>query len=324
MTIDPTTPRRLRPAGHALIASMVGLLLASLLNAHALASTAERQEQGVVRTVATSVTNVLARVSRTLYLDRPRLAIDRLLGRSRSVRDAPPRRTSASPDGDRATLNTPTRDDPADAWIIGDSFMELLGPKLADELNETELVEAEVDFRFITGLTRPDIFDWPRHIARRVRTDPPDIAVVMFGGNDGQPVTVDGVTYVEYTSAWWDLYRRRVGEVMDVLRGDRIAYWVGLPVMKDAEFREHARQMNDVYRDEVRARPWMRYVSSWEVFTDADGRYADYLPNLNGDMRLMRYADGAHFTPSGALELALHVESVIARDWLDGRREPGG
>lgn len=307
--------RRLQPAGHALIAGLVGLLLASLLNAHALAATAQRQQEGVVRSVATTLTAALVRVSGVLFLDRPRLALDRLTGRSQGSRAAfAPSPSPESPAG-APTLKKPTRDDPSRAWIIGDSLMELLGPKLAAELNESGFIDAEVDFRFITGLTRQDAFDWPAHVARRMRTDPPDIVVAMFGGNDGQPVSVDGRRIVEFTPEWFAFYRGRVAEVMDVLRGDRLAYWVGLPVMKDPEFSAHARQMNRVYQGEADERPWMRYVASWDVFTDSRGRYADYLPNLNGDLRAMRYADGVHFTPSGALELALHVEEVINRDW---------
>lgn len=323
-TAPPEGPRR-QAAGHALIAGIVGLLLASLLNAHSLAEVAQRQEEGVLRSVAVALTGAVERVSSTLWLDRPRTAIDTLTGRSGEVAEvrAPVDPPAAVPTDDfvPALDLPPTASDPAEAWIIGDSLVELFGPKLADEMVDSEVVDPEVDFRFISGLSRPDVFDWPSHIRQRMRTDPPEMVVAMFGGNDGQPVKVDDVVYVEYTPEWWELYRDRVAEVMDILRGDRLAYWIGLPIMKDPDFRAHAAQFNEVYREEAAERGWMRYVSSWEVFADDAGNYADYLPNHNGDLRLMRYQDGAHFTPSGALRLALRVFDVIARDLRIAQRD---
>lgn len=319
--------RRPQAAGHALIAGLVGLLLASLLNAESLADVAERQEEGAVRTVAMALTRPLERVSSALWLTKPRELLDALIGRDGDDVDAvrAPATPAPSPEGaEDASAEVgampdldipPTPADPAEAWIIGDSFVELFGPKLSDQFVSSEVVTPEVDFRFISGLTRPDYFDWPAHIRERLQTNPPDIVVVMFGGNDGQPVTVDGVFYERYTPDWWDLYERRVDEAMDALEGDLLAYWVGLPVMKDPRFTEHARQFNEVYREAAAERPWMRYVSSWEVFTDENGNYSDYLPNPSGEMRLMRYEDGAHFTPPGALRLARHVFGIIAEEW---------
>lgn len=330
-THDAPPERRPQAAGHALIAGLVGLLLASLLNAESLADVAERQEEGAVRTVAMALTGPLELVSSTLWLDKPRDVLDTLIGRDddadvNAVRaPATPAPATAEPEGaedasaDAAVMPNldipPTAADPAEAWIIGDSFVELFGPKLSDQFVSSEVVTPEVDFKFISGLTRPDYFDWPQHMSERVETNPPDIVVVMFGGNDGQPVTVDGTFYERYTPDWWELYERRVDEAMDALEGDLLAYWVGLPVMKDPRFTEHARQFNEVYREAAEERPWMRYVSSWDVFTDENGNYSDYLPNPSGEMRLMRYEDGAHFTPPGALRLARHVFELIAEEW---------
>lgn len=306
--------RRTTTAGHVLAAGLTGLMLAMLLNAQALERTASGLPLGLERSVALAVIRPVASFSSALYLDRPRRALDSLLGRG----EVPEPSSTPAPasHGVDTTVREPSNREPLDAWIVGDSLVELVGPHLSNRFEESELVSAEVDFRFISGLSRPDYFDWPAHLRTRMQAGTPELVVAMFGGNDGQNVALDGTTYVAWTKPWFDLYHRRVGEVMDALRADHLrAYWIGLPVMKSETFSRHARRMNEVYRAEAARRPWMRYIDTWDVFTDASGRYADYLPNARGELRLMRYADGVHFTPSGAVRLVGHAYEVIERDW---------
>lgn len=323
---DPRT-RRPTAAGHVLASGVLGLVLALLLNAPALLETAEGLPLGFERTVATSVMRPVKAMSSVLFLDRPRALIEGLLGRG----DAPTATEASSTVPDRSppaadeldlSVRTPTAGDPADVWIIGDSLVELLGPHLSDVLATTGVVSSEVDFRFITGLSRPDYFDWPTYIRKRFARGGPDAVVVMFGGNDGQNVEHDGVVYEKWTPPWLDLYRERVAEAMDALRADRLrVYWVGLPIMRSETFSAHAREMNEVYRSEAADRPWVVFVPSWDLFTDASGRYADYLPDAEGDLELMRYGDGVHFTPQGARRLARHVFGFLATDF--GIERPG-
>lgn len=196
-------------------------------------------------------------------------------------------------------------------WAIGDSFLELFGPALVNRSDDTGIIEAAVDFRYVSGLSRPDFFDWPAHIAEKVPKIAPDAVVVMFGGNDAQDVEFGGERFDVGTQAWVDLYDIRVAEAMDVLVAgvDRV-YWIGLPIMKSDRFTINAQTMNAAYQSAAAGRPAVTYISSFELFQDDKGKYSAYL-----DGKLMRFTDGAHFVWNGAYRLADAVLPVIAADW---------
>jgi hypothetical protein len=229
---------------------------------------------------------------------------------------APTTTTGSGPAASTSTTTTTirrvvTEDDPLRLWVIGDSFLELFGPALVNRSIDTGVIEAEVDFRYVSGLSRPDFFDWPIYAADELPDRSPDAVVVMFGGNDAQDVEVDGTRYDVGTEAWVDLYNTRVAEMMDVLvTGTDRVYWIGLPIMKSHRFTANAATMNAAYESQAAQRPQVTYISSFELFSDEDGEYNAYL-----DGKLMRFTDGAHFVWNGAYRLADAVLPVIAADW---------
>ncbi|RZV41229.1 MAG: DUF459 domain-containing protein [Acidimicrobiia bacterium] len=201
--------------------------------------------------------------------------------------------------------------DPLRLWVIGDSFLELFGPALVNRSLDTGVIDAGVDFRYVSGLSRPDFFDWPAYAADELPDRNPDAVVVMFGGNDAQDVEVGGTRYDVGTEAWGDLYTTRVAEMMDVLlTGTDRVYWIGLPIMKSDRFTANARTMNAAYETQAGQRPGVTYFSSFELFCDESGEYNAYL-----DGKLMRFTDGAHFVWNGAYRLADAILPVIATDW---------
>jgi hypothetical protein len=276
----------------------------------------------------------LRSISSFLLLDRPRLELDSLLGRS--TPDPEPESTVVSTDpepGPPATasttttttapidgfdLPTPTLDDPLDMWIIGDSLMELLGPSIVNQGEDSGVVEAEVDFRFVSGLTRRDYFDWPVYATEQLPLIQPDVVIVMFGGNDGQDANVDGAIVERWTPEWVEFYRERVAEAMDAFTSTgSLVYWIALPIMANDLFSEHVQLMNDVYREEAATRPAVTVFDSWDLFTDESGDYSAYLTNQDGNLELMRYGDGVHFTWAGARRLAAALFEQMEEDWSD-------
>jgi hypothetical protein len=336
--------RRLGPAGHALITGLIALGLATLLNAPSLLETAERQPLGRTRSLAVGVMDPIAGLSDMLFLDRPRKLVDEALGRGpeppaargepiliQPDDDPPPGTTSAATDSTTTPVTDPitttipppppqtreiTADAPLGVWIIGDSFVELFGPALRNDIADTGVAEAEVDFRFISGLVRFDYFDWPAHIQDRLPEIGADAVVVMFGGNDGQPMEVDGRELEPDTSEWLELYAGLVGEAMDTMvAGTTRVYWVGLPIMRDERFTERTRGFNAVYAAEAAQRPSVTFVDTFDLFKDSDGEYSRYLRTDSGDLREMRTEDGAHFTWNGAYRLSEFVLETIAAEW---------
>jgi hypothetical protein len=325
MTATQPTPSphaRPLPAGHVLIVMVVALLGGALLNAQAILRTAETQELGTGRSVALAFAEPLASISSFLQLDVPRETVDEALGRGGPRRDtsiaiATTTTTipAVTPETTTTTTLPPLRpisaSDPLDLWIIGDSFVELFGPALVNRSVDTGVIDATVDFRFISGLSRPDYFDWPAYIAEQLPEVQPDAVVVQFGGNDAQTVAVGGERYELGTDAWVDLYTLRVGEAMDILlTGTERVYWVGLPIMESETFTANVIDMNAVYEAEAAKRPHVTYVSAFDLFKDENGEFNNYL-----DGKHMRYADGAHYTWNGGYRLADAVLPVIAEDW---------
>jgi hypothetical protein len=330
--------RRAWAAGHVLVTGLVCLGLATFLNAASLLKTAERQPLGATRTVAVGIMNPLAEMSDALLLDRPRRLVDEALGRYTPPTDQPAvaadpvvihpegwnpsSTTTTSIPGETTTTAAPadlreiTAAEPMKLWIIGDSFVELFGPALENDAADTGVMETEVDFRFISGLVRSDYFDWPAHITQRLPEVQPDAVVVMFGGNDGQPLTWEGRQLQPDTPEWLEVYHGLVGEAMDVLlTGTTRVYWVGLPIMRDDRFTQRVIGFNRVYEEEAAERPGVVYVDIFDLFKDENGEYSTYLRNSNGDLLDMRMEDGAHFSWNGAYRLSQFVLEVIAADW---------
>lgn len=324
MTSQPDSERipvRPLPAGHVLVAMLIALLGGALLNAQGILRTAESQEFGTGRRVALAFADPLASVSSFLRIDTPREAFDDALGRQPPRREAditlPVTTTTTTVAGQATTTTTlptlraVTAGDPLDLWIIGDSFAELFGPALVNRSTDTGLIDAEVDFQFISGLSRPDYFDWPAYIAEQLPKVTPDAAVVIFGGNDAQDVAIGGERFDLGTEDWVSLYAFRVGEAMDgLLQGVDRVYWVGLPIMESDSFTANAQMMNSVYESEAAERPQVTFVPSFDLFKDESGEYNAYL-----DGKHMRYGDGAHFTWNGGYRLADEVLAVIAAEW---------
>jgi hypothetical protein len=322
-----------------LITVLVALGLATMLNASALLETAERQPLGsTTRRVAVGVMEPIAAVSRALLLDRPREAVEWAAGRGPNGGPAPVRTTTTiappvaasssttvttapSPTTTASTIPTtvpgPTADDPLKVWIVGDSLVEMLGPELRNDLAETGVVVSEIDFRFSSSLVRPDYFDWPAHVSQRIGEVRPDVIVAQFGGNDSQDMIYDGEYRTLDTDAWVEGYRGLVGDLMDVFLEGGVGqvYWIGLPIMRSELFTQRALVYNEAYRAEAAERDRVDYLDVFDLFKDADGNYSTYLPNEDGQMVIMRSADGVHYALDGGRKLARYVAAIIAGDW---------
>jgi hypothetical protein len=342
-TRPPSEPQtsRLVPAGYVLVTLVVALGISLLLNAAMLERGARSQPPGWTRTLSLALIEPVAGLARFIGFDRPRTAIDSALGRAVATPPAPgggvaasgstttstPTRTTVTTEPGRTTattarggtavrLRTPTEADPLKVWMMGDSMVETPGPQFLILSDSLGLVDADVYYEYISGLNRSDYFDWPAYFAEELPKLQPDALIVTFGANDGQDAfTEDGVVEA-WSPEWFEWYRPRVEEAMDVLSEnmDGIVYWVGLPVMENDTFTEHVRQLNELFAAEAEKHPNIEYVDIWELFQDESGNYNAYLPDPDGGVTNVRYPDGVHFTPQGGLILARHLMSRIAED----------
>lgn len=148
-----------------------------------------------------------------------------------------------------------------------------------------------------------------------------DVAVMMIGSNDRQPITEGGKTYQRGSEEWNTIYRKRVMAIAEAFQRKRIPLiWVGIPITKDDDFADDMAALNEIYRD-IASKTGATYVDTWEAFSDDNGNFAAFGPDINGQNTRLRSSDGVHFTAAGARKLAHFVETPVRRD-LDGKMPP--
>jgi uncharacterized protein len=331
------------PAGRVLGVMVLGLALAGLLNADAIQRRAAGENVPEWRQWVADTTQS---VSDALFLNRPREAIDEALDRdhgdaSVSAEDLAAERadaagggttvpSTATDDGGSGTtastvppdtppaLRAPTPDAPLRVWVGGDSMSDAVADSVKAVFEPTGIFSVTTDSQVSTGLTRPDFFNWPQHLAEEVvpldgatgkePADAFELVIIMFGANDSQNMPLpDGGGYERLSPEWLAEYRKRVGDTMDLLRhadDQRVVLWVGQPIMGPGSGVRGMDQLNHIYWEEASSRPWIVYFDTWVFFSDASGAYADELPSADGTPRSLRAKDDIHFSVSGGNRLA--------------------
>ncbi|MCZ7528060.1 MAG: DUF459 domain-containing protein [Acidimicrobiia bacterium] len=325
-------------AGHAILTMIVALLVGALLNAPGLHKTAKNQDRGTLRQrSAVVLAGALDRVSHLLHTDRPRQLILDALGREDvddivlTLPDPTTPSTTAPPaEGPTETTAPPaearpvmTPEQPLRMWIAGDSLAQTPGESLTNMAGDTKVIDVlgPVDARVSTGLGRPDVFNWAQHVQEETARLDPHVVVLTFGANDDHGYMTgvpEGTEIGAFGSeSWVAEYRRRVGGLMDQVIGEgRTVIWVGIPAVRNEEQSERFDLLNGIYREEAAARAGdVLFVDAWPLLLDAEGRYADYLPNDEGQLVQVRAPDGVHFTRAGGNIIAAAAMRQVETRW---------
>lgn len=229
---------------------------------------------------------------------------------------APSEPSSTSAVATTAARRQPTAEAPLRLWIGGDSQMGVPGQSLVRRAVASGLITTALDVRVSTGLGRPDYFDWPAHLDRTLADWRPDAVVVLFGANDHLAVSTPSGFAGFGTPAWESEYRARVAATMDLL-GQRAArvYWLGQPVARDGDYSARMAHLDQIYAQEAAGRPWVTYLSTWELLSAPGGGYSAYLPDASGQQELVRERDGIHLTRAGGDRVADLVMAALRADW---------
>lgn len=302
------------PAGRVLAIGATALILAAILNADGLFELATRQPVGWKRDVATGAVAPFCALGRVTKLKEIRTEIRSAA--DKAVRDCSDGADSDStfdevpvttlPEGPPIATRAPTADAPLRVWLGGDSMTIELSQSVEDAVVDRAEIDLDTHPQVSSGLTRPDFFDWPAYFRDEVLPGEPEVVVVMFGANDSQGMEIDGSPHQPSSEEWQAEYRRRVGVVMDQLRGDgRLVVWVGQPHMRDAGFDERMGVLDAIYAEEAEGRPWVRFLDTREILSpDGDGYQA-----TDGKTSL-RQSDGIHLDRAGA---DLVADAVLER-----------
>ena len=336
----PEGPRRRTwSAGHAVIVSVLALLIGLLLNAPGVHKSAYNKSDGWERDVAIAFTGPLADVSHALLLDRPRRAVQAVIGRSgadeidteialpppppQTVRPpatpAKPKPGPPTPQRPRKLTFTPSKK--LRLWVAGDSLVITPGYAVVRAAGASPVIESVggVDGRIATGLTRPDVFNWFDHVRKRMKELRPRAVVLGFGGNDDKAYMTglpDGVSIEDFGgSVWRREYARRVGGLMDTInRAGAFVVWIGLPQTKSTEQTRRFDVVNAVVQKEARKREGRAaFIDTYTMFAGEHGGYTDYLTTGSGGLRKVRAEDGVHFEREGGDMIAREVLKTLNR-----------
>lgn len=198
--------------------------------------------------------------------------------------------------------------------VIGDTLAELLATGLEDALEATPQIGVRSRGKGSSGLVRDDYYDWAKAARAVAEEQPkPDVAVMMLGGNDRQPITQASETFEPLSPRWREIYAGRVAAVIAAFKNANTpVILVGLPVMKGERFSADMAQINEIDQAAA-ARAGAVFVDIWDKFADERGQYSAFGPNVNGEIVRLRSADGVNFTEAGARLLAHFVEPEIRR-----------
>src|ERR687898_622570 len=314
------------PAGKVLGVIAIALAIATLFNSEALVRAGEGMQPGTTRDIVLSVGRPLDDAAATLGLNLPREGLDRVFGKEDKTAEgtALERGTDAilRRKARRQTFAQPTRSDPLEVFVTGDSQAEFLGQRLIDQSPEG-LLDVTTVARNATGLTNPAFFNWEINAEQEVVDRDPDAVVMAIGGNDGFNVqTADGSLYNPGDPGWETEFARRVAVVSSVLSGDgeRPVYWVPPPTARDPKFNEIFAIQNRAVERATEAISALRYVDVYSTLNH--GRYSDSL-TIDGKRVLARQEDGVHFTREGAVAAVRLILAAMAEDFPDLRAQGG-
>lgn len=201
--------------------------------------------------------------------------------------------------------------------VLGDSLGDGIWAGLYHALRKDKRFHVIRKSKVATGLVRQDYYNWNQVVSEVAADTKIDIAVVIMGTNDRQPIVKDGVRYALFDPEWRKVYNARIDEFTDVLKatGARI-YWVGLPVMRSAYFESDMEQFSKIFKARAAANGVI-YIPTRDLMTDDKGNYVAYGLSKAGSKRLLRAEDGIHFTMAGYEQLVAPIAQIIKRD-VDG------
>ena len=324
--------RERAPWRHVLKLGVAAFALWFLLYAPTLQHNAQVSPVGTRRTVSLDVTGPVAAVSRALQLSHIVSITGRgsgLGGPSGGLTVSGPRpggqpvggsqpKSGSNPTKGSTAPTTPTtvppnpKDptvaNPLRVLIVGDSIGIDLGDALQPDLAQTGVVTAALDGRVSTGLTRPDYFNWPAELADDLKSQNPQVVVIMIGANDAQDFL--GPPDVPYTSSQWNtLYAQRVAQFMQIAQsGGATVVWVGMPPMQNPGLNAQMSDVNAVVQQQaVKTHPPVTYLSTARSLGTAQGGYTAFVTNGAGQVVNVRTPDGTHLTPGGGQVVAQQV-----------------
>jgi hypothetical protein len=169
-----------------------------------------------------------------------------------------------------------------------------------------------------SGFVRDDYFDWNKAINEEIAANSFDVAVMIIGINDRQPLTVDGDSLKPLTEGWSKAYTARLAAALSALRAaGKPVVWIGLPPMSGTSYSTAMTQITSIQKL-ASFSGGAEFLDIYEKFADENGKYTSYGPDINGQQVKMRKDDGIHFSAAGADKLAFYVSEALKQFYRGG------
>ena len=229
----------------------------------------------------------------------------------------PPAKTATLPQGFQTPQASPSSQTRAKRLlVVGDSLSISLGEQFEHALAGAPGLDFSRDGQRSTGLSRPELLDWPARLRELVAKSPPDIVVIMIGANDVMPLTAtDGSRVYFDQPAWAETYAAKARELVAICRQanpDVAVSWVGAPPMGDAALNAGVKRINAVLA-RMCAEAGCRFIDAEAAFSDPEGRYTRHARDAaTAEATAIRTADGVHLTEAGARLLAGATAAALA------------
>jgi hypothetical protein len=225
---------------------------------------------------------------------------------------------------DRIKSDNPPRplshEAPLRVWVGGDSLSGHVGPALGTQLTDTGIVKVTVDFKVGSGLHDNGLRNWSKRVPEQMTKHKPDVAIFMIGANDASIVSRN-------LQSWGPQYRKRVGEMMELLGGaeHRTVYWIGPPPLKQSQLERGTLGLSDLMADEATHHKHVVFINAYDIFDDEEHHYTNRIdmPAINKQNVLVRISDGVHFTNDGADWLAYQLSLLLDEQWSIAKQSGG-
>ncbi|MFA5955455.1 DUF459 domain-containing protein [Hyphomicrobium sp.] len=227
----------------------------------------------------------------------------------------------AGDDDQVGTFLTPFPDnDVYQVSVFGDDFAPGLLKGLDAAFGTDARLNIQQQVTPIAGIAIPNFDAKIAGLEKAIASQSFNIAVVMTGQEDRISIKgEDGKRLPIGSEAWMIEYTRRVDRLMRVFKTRNAAvYWVGLPNLARSDANDLAQRINDVIRERAYLNGY-KYIDAYQGFTDENGAYSAYGPDLEGAIRLLRLRDGVNFTDPGNRKLAHFVEKELRPDLIQAK-----
>lgn len=197
--------------------------------------------------------------------------------------------------------------------FAGDSLMQGVAPFVQQRLKKSKIDSINLS-KHSTGLSYPNLFDWPMTIEQTLQKHKEiKVLVVFLGANDpwnfADPNKPKG-SYLRFKTPAWDaVYQQRIGRILTAAAKSNVrVIWLGIPFMRDKQLNEHVMHLNTLYEASLSGRGM--WLPTEKLLSGDQQGYRDALM-LDGKLRKVRGKDGVHFSRYGQQLLADYILSHL-------------